>query len=54
MQTYTVTTNTGAMYEIKARSENEAWKICLRDCCDDGEWVESVAYHHAPEGACNA
>lgn len=44
MTTYQVITNTGAMYEIKARSENSAWKICLRDCCDDNEWVVEIRY----------
>lgn len=54
MQTYTVVTNTGAKYEIKACSENAAWRACLRDCCDDTEYVVEVRYHGAPEGPCNA
>jgi hypothetical protein len=41
---YTVITNKGNAYEVRAISENAAWRKCLRLNCAADEWVVELRY----------
>lgn len=53
MRSYRVTTWQGHVWQIKARSENHAWRLACAKCAA-GDHVVALVYTHAPEGACNA
>lgn len=53
VRTYRVTTWQGHVWQIKARSENHAWRLACAKCAA-GDHVVALVYTHAPEGACNA